>query len=157
MTTIKLEGIGEVDKALRELEMAFGDKLARSKVLIPAVREAMKPVLALARSQAPEDSGGLKRSLQIEARRPTNKDRRSKYVTQTDTVMAAVTTAPGKKLAKLGVASDARAVAQEFGTARHPAHPYLRSALESQSQTVVQRLSEILVRRIDEFKRTHYK
>lgn len=150
--TIKLEGIGEVDKALKALEDEFGDKLSRSKVLIPAVREAMKPVLQQARANAPKDSGDLTRSLIVEARRPNSRDRRSKYITQTDTVIAAVTTASGKKLAKMGIKSDARAIAQEFGTAHNPAQPYLRPALEANAQETVSRLAAILARRIQQFR-----
>lgn len=149
--SIKLEGIGDVDKALKALEQEFGDKMARSKVLVPAVREALKPVLAQAKANAPKDSGDLQKSLIIEARRPTRRDRRSKYVTQTDTVIAAVTTASGKKLAKMGIKSDARAIAQEFGTAHNPAQPYLRTALESNAQTTVDNLAGILARRIEKF------
>lgn len=150
--TIKLEGIGQVDQALKQLEEDFGSKTAQAKVLVPAVREAMRPVLLDARQNAPEDTGDLNRSLLVEARRPTKRDRRSKYVTQTDTVIAAVTTASGKKLAKMGIKSDARAIAQEFGTARHPAQPYLRPALEANAQNTVNRLGDILARRIQQFR-----
>lgn len=150
--SIKLEGIGDVDKALRQLEVDFGDKMARSKVLIPAVREAMKPVLEQAKTLAPKDTTGLMKSLIVEARRPTRKDRRSKYISQTDTVIAAVTTASGKKLAKMGIKSDARAIAQEFGTAKHPAQPYLRPALENMAQGTVDKLANILARRIAQFR-----
>lgn len=153
--SIKLEGMGSVQAVFRELADEIGDKKANSKILIPAVREAMKPVLAKARADAPVDTGGLKRSLQVEARRPNRKDKRSKYIANTDTVISLVTTAPGKKLAKLGIKSDARAIAQEFGTARNPAHPYLRSALESQSISVVNNLAGILARRIDKYKKAN--
>ena len=153
--SIKLEGVGNVQAVFRELADEIGDKKANSKILIPAVREAMKPVLAKARADAPVDTGGLKRSLQVEARRPNRKDKRSKYIANTDTVISLVTTAPGKKLAKLGIKSDARAIAQEFGTARNPAHPYLRAALESQSTSVVNNLAGILARRIDKYKKAN--
>lgn len=153
--SIKLEGVGSVQAVFRELADEIGDKKANSKILIPAVRESMKPVLAKARADAPVDTGGLKRSLQVEARRPNRKDKRSKYIVNTDTVISLVTTAPGKKLAKLGIKSDARAIAQEFGTAKHPAHPYLRSALESQSTSVVNNLAGILARRIDKYKKAN--
>lgn len=155
--TIKLEGIGAVDQALKDLEREFGDKMAQSKVLVPAVREAMKPVLAAARQNAPKDTGDLARSLIVEARRPTKRDRRSKYITQTDTVIAAVTTASGKKLKKMGIKSDARAIAQEFGTAKNPAQPYLRPALEANAQNTVNRLADILARRINEFRQKQTK
>ena len=147
--SIKLEGMGSVQAVFRELADEIGDKKANSKILIPAVREAMKPVLAKAIAEAPEDTGGLKRSLQVEARRPNRKDKRSKYIANTDTVISLVTTASGKKLAKLGIKSDARAMAQEFGTARNPKHSYLRVALESESQSTVNTLAQILARRID--------
>ena len=153
--SIKLEGVGSVQAVFRELADEIGDKKATSKILIPAVREAMKPVLAKAIAEAPEDTGGLKRSLQVEARRPNRKDKRSKYIANTDTVISLVTTASGKKLAKLGIKSDARAMAQEFGTARNPAHPYLRAALESQSTSVVNNLAGILARRIDKYKKAN--
>lgn len=174
---IKLEGIGEVDKALRQLEADFGQKESAKKVLVPAVRESLRPVLNQAIASAPKDTGGLALSLRIEARRPTSKDRRSKYITQTDTVIGAVTTASAKKLAKMsegkgllsarrklkklgfenaeaftGVASDARAVAQEFGSARNPATPYLRPALEANAQSTVNNLAQILARRINEYR-----
>lgn len=175
--TIKLEGIGEVDKALRELEADFGQKESAKRVLVPAVREALRPVLNQAIANAPKDTGGLALSLQIEARRPTARDKRSKYISRTDTVIGAVTTASAKKLAKMsqgkgllsarrklkklgfenpeaftGIESDARAIAQEFGTARNPEKPYLRPALEANAQTTVNNLAQILARRINEYR-----
>lgn len=175
--TIKLEGIGEVDKALRQLEADFGQKESAKRVLVPAVRESLQPVLMQAIANAPKETGGLALSLQVEARRPTARDRRSKYITQTDTVIGAVTTASAKKLARMsegkgllsarrklkklgfknanafvGIESDARAVAQEFGSARNPATPYLRPALEANAQSTVNRLALILARRINEFR-----
>lgn len=153
--SIKLEGMGSVQAVFRELADEIGDKKANSKILVPAVREAMKPVLTKAIAEAPEDTGGLKRSLQVEARRPNRKDKRSKYIASSDTVISLVTTASGKKLAKLGIKSDARAMAQEFGTARNPKHSYLRVALESESQNTVKTLAEILARRIDKYKKAN--
>jgi HK97 gp10 family phage protein len=178
--TVKLEGIGEVYKAFENLALEIGDKKATSKVLVPAVRQAMKPVLSRAQSNAPADTNALKLSLIVEARRPTKRDRRSKYITDTDTVIASVTTASGKKLAAMsegrgliqtrkrlikmgataeqakafmGFKSDARAMSQEFGSSRNPAHPYLRPALESMAQETINNLGHILGKKIDEFKR----
>ena len=175
--TYKIEGLKDVLAAFEELAADIGDKKARSSILVPAAREAMQPVLTQAVSNAPMDTGGLRLSLQVEARRPTKRDRRSKYITDNDTVIAAVTTASGKKLkamsegkglatarrklAKMGVANadkfmgvqgDARAIAQEFGTARNGAKSYLRPAMESQSQQTAKRLGEILGRRINQYR-----
>ncbi len=179
--SIKLEGIGNVYQAFEQLAAEIGDKKATSKVLVPSVREAMKPVLAQAQANAPMDTGGLRLSLQVEARRPTKRDRRSKYITQTDTVIASVTTASGKKLAKMsegaglirarkrllklgataeqaaafqGFESDARAMSQEFGSSRNGAQPYLRPAIEGMAQQTIDTLGRVLGRRIEQFKRT---
>jgi len=177
--TIQLEGIGDVINAFDQLAQEIGDKKARSKILIPAAREAMKPVLALAQQNAPVDSGALRLLLQVEARRPTSRDRRSKYITGNDAVIATVTTASGKKMKAMsegkglertrkrmiklgasseqaasfgGFTSDARAIAQEFGTGKIPAQPYLRPALESQSQQTVDRLADGLRKYISKFR-----
>lgn len=177
MATFKIEGLKDVYAAFEQLANDIGDKKAQSSVLVPAVREAMQPVLNQAITNAPKDTGGLALSLQVEARRPTKRDRRSKYVSDTDTVIAAVTTASGQKLAKMssgkglnlarkklakmgvanadkfmGVQGDARAIAQEFGSAHNGAQPYLRPSLESQSQSTVKKLGEILGRRINQYR-----
>ena len=176
--SIKLEGIGNVHAAFESLSQQVGDKNARSKILIPAVREAMKTVLQAAKTLAPKDTTQLANTLTLSARRPTNKDRRSKYITQQDTVIAIVTTKAfpkkkrqefyeeneqlwktdqkdySKKFKKfaqsINFPYDARAIAQEFGTARNPAHPFMRPALESQAQATVTKLGEILARRMRE-------
>jgi hypothetical protein len=178
--TFKVEGLKDVLVAFNELASEIGDKKSTSSILIPATREAMKPVLAMAQMNAPKDTGDLSRTLQIEARRPTKRDMRSMYINATDAVIAIVTTKafPKKKKkefyksnsdlyasdkdayrqklkeqkAMVGVLSDARAIAQEFGTARNGAKPYLRPALESQAQTTAQRLGEIIGRRLTQYK-----
>ena len=176
--SIKLEGIGNVHAAFESLSQQVGDKNARSKILIPAVREAMKTVLQAAKTLAPKDTTQLANTLTLSARRPTNKDRRSKYITQSDTVIAIVTTkafpkkkrqefyeenealwktdqkAYAKKFRKfaksINFPYDARAIAQEFGSARNAAQPFMRPALESQAQATVTKLGEILARRMRE-------
>jgi HK97 gp10 family phage protein len=175
--SFKVEGLKEVLAAFKELAEEIGDKKANSKILVPAVREAMQPVLNQAVANAPVDTGGLKLSLQVEARRPTRRDKRSKYIYDTDTVIAAVTTASGKKLAQMsqgkgllssrrklsklgvenaekfaGIKSDARAVAQEFGSAHNPAHPFLRPSMESQAPDTAKRLGEIIGKRLNQYK-----
>jgi HK97 gp10 family phage protein len=175
--SFKIDGLKEVLAAFNELADEIGDKKATSKILVPAVREAMQPVLNQAVANAPVDTGGLKLSLQVEARRPTRRDKRSKYISDTDSVIAAVTTASGKKLAQMsegkgllrarrklkklgvdnvenfmGIKSDARAIAQEFGSAHNGAHPFLRPAIESQAPDTARRLGEIIGRRLNQYK-----
>lgn len=176
--TFQVTGLKNALAVFEELAIEIGDKTATSKILVPAAREAIQPVLNSAQMNAPVDTGGLRLSLQVEARRPTKRDRRSKYINPTDTVIASVTTASGAKLAKMsegkglasakrklgkmgnkeqaenfmGVKSDARAIAQEFGSAHNGAQPYLRPAMESNSQIVANKLGEIIGRRIAQFR-----
>jgi HK97 gp10 family phage protein len=176
-------GLRELNAKLEKMANEIGDKKTNSKILVPAMREAMKPVLQMAQSTAPIDTGGLRLSLQIEARRPTKKDIRSKYVNYSDSTIAIVTTASGRKLARMseqggltqskkrlaamnpdahvgayqankfkGIKSDARAIAQEFGTAHNGPQPFLRTAIESQKTATVDNLATILRRRLDTYK-----
>jgi HK97 gp10 family phage protein len=180
--TFKFEGLSDVLQVFDELAREIGDKEAKSKILVPATRKAMQPVLRAAQQNAPVDTGGLRLSLQVEARRPNRRDRRSKYVSNTDTVIAAVTTASGRKLKQMsegkglersrkrlakmgmeqedasrfmGVDSDARAIAQEFGTARmrnKDGNPFLRPALESNAMVVANDLGKALATQITKYK-----
>lgn len=187
MTTTKVEvtGLSDALAVFDELADEIGDKKARSKILVPAAREAMKPVLQSARLLAPKDTGDLSRTLQIEARRPNKRDQRSKYASPTDTVIALVTTKafPKKKRKEfyeenkalyasdtaaykkkfkeyalsIGFPYDARAIAQEFGSAHNGAHPFMRPALEANSTAVANKLGEIIGRRCEEFRAKNIK
>ena len=172
-----VNGLKETLATLTLFQEQFGDKDAKSKVLIPAVREAMKPVLAMSKALSPKDTGSLDRSLYITARRPTRKDMKSRYVTPKDSVISLVSTRPipkkvkqqfhsqygnlkGKEYKKArrkfyteaGVMFDARAIANEFGTANMSAKPYLRVSLESQAQAVATRLGLIIKQKMDSYK-----
>lgn len=162
-------GAKELKEAFDLLAADFGPK-DQQKILVRSVREAMRPALLAAKAGVPVDTGGLRESLRIEARKPTKKDRRSRYITQTDTVIATVTTAPGNVLAKrkfynyaksykekrdvytVGIRSDARSIAMEFGTAKVAAQPYLRPALESNAPTIVNNLSSLIKIQIEKYK-----
>jgi HK97 gp10 family phage protein len=174
--TFKFEGLSDVLQVFDELAREIGDKEAKSKVLVPAARKAMQPVLAQAQQNAPVDTGGLRLSLQVEARRPNRRDKRSKYVSESDAVIAVVTTASGRKLKQMsegkglerarkrltkmgvessrfmGIDSDARAIAQEFGSARNPQQPYLRPALESNASIAANSLGESLAAQIQKYR-----
>lgn len=149
-TKFEMTGLKETLKVFEDLQSEIGDKKSRSKVLIPAVKEAMKPVLEMAKSLAPVDTGFLKQSLRITAKRPSNKDKKSKYVKSNDSVIAVVTTkSPPKNGNKT---FDMRAIAQEFGTANMPAQPFMRISLESQAGLVAQSLGEILKNKIEKYR-----
>jgi len=153
--SIQFEGIEEFTQLLNEIKDDFSEKDSK-KILNNAVKLAMKPVLDKAQSLVPIDTGALRASLRIEARKPTGRDKRSIYVNPTDVVIGTVTTAPGNVLKKkkfvnqktgkkeTGIASDARAVANEFGTAKISAKPFMRPAMETSTQPVLNSLSQSL-------------
>jgi HK97 gp10 family phage protein len=167
--TVSIEGKAEFDALVREMQRDFGEQDAK-KILNKASYQAMEPVLTTAKNLAPKDTGALASTLRIYARKPTSKDKKSKYVKESDTSIAMVTTkAFPKKLYKKfhemygdlyrtnkkayakakrefyeshNSFYDARAVAQEFGTAKMSARPYLRPALETNIQRVVNSLKD---------------
>lgn len=176
---VAVTGAEELLAAVVQLQTDFGEKDAK-QIMSKAARKAMLPALQTAKRLAYDGrdyaTGELAASLQIEARRPTRRDKRSKYVSPTDVVVAVITTAPKSKLVKIrkkilqasakrsgksfnatGFDStihkfDARAIAQEFGTAKIAARPYLRPAMEANAQAIV----SILGRDIFDGIKQHY-
>jgi HK97 gp10 family phage protein len=177
MALFEVKGLKETLEVFEKLQAEIGDKEAKSKILIPSVKEAMRPVLAKAKADAPQDTGLLHNSLYITGRRPTKKDMKSKYMNPKDSVVAIVSTRPIPRRVKKalqaehghlkgaeykrarkafyedqGYAYDARAIANEFGTAKMSAHPFMRSALESQAQSVATKLGEILRQKMEQYR-----
>jgi HK97 gp10 family phage protein len=161
--SVAIVGADELREVFQELANDFGPKDSRN-ILIRGVREAMVPALETAKANVPVDTGALRASLRIEARKPNKRMKASKYINESDTVVATVTTAPGNVLARTtfmnmrtgkkqkGIKSDARAIAAEFGTANVEPRPFLRSALESNSTVIVENLSTTLRKSIDRYK-----
>jgi len=160
---VEFEGWAETTELFKQISNDFGEKDA-SNIMRSAVRLSMKTVLEKARSLVAKDTGALAASLQVEARKTRKKDFRSKYIFPGDVVIGAVTTASGKKLAKLkfnniktgqkqvGTKSDARAMVLEFGTANMSPRPYLRPALESSAAQVTGTLGKSLGVALEKYK-----
>lgn len=164
---LKWSGFDDFQNLLDEIDDDFGPKDAK-KILRNACRSSMIPVLESARANLQAhgniDTGQLYASLQVEARAPTSRDKRSAYSTDTMIMIARVTVAPGRKYEqdkkllsktyknkktgeKQHMHSDARAYAIEFGTARWlkgEGQPFIRPALESNAQRVTDSLTENL-------------
>lgn len=171
--TFSFQGFRELDAVLAEIQTDFSEKDSKN-IINKGMREAMKVVLRSAQSNLMSngnvDTGALMASLRVEARKPTTRDRRSLYVTRSDIAIATVTTASGKQLARtkfknlrntksnikqIGIKSDARAVAIEFGTAKWEAghgRPFLRPALENNKLAVVESLGQHLGTALSRYK-----
>ena len=183
-TNIKLEwsGFNEFDELLDQINDDFSEKDARN-ILKNAMRTAMLPVLESARSALEThgnvDTGQLLRSLQVEARKPNSRDKRSRYSTPTMVMISRVTVAAGSKFIpddggkgrlmtrqyvnrktgkKEHMHGDARAFAIEFGTARWlkgEGMPFIRPALESNAQRVTDSLSVALKDALVKYRSKH--
>jgi len=193
--TMQWSGFKEFEDLLDQINDDFGEKDAKN-ILRDACREAMLPVLQAARglllTHDNIETGQLLESLQVEARKPTSRDKRSRYSTPTMVMISRVTVAPGKKFTPdwdhpklegdIGknartekkllsgkfknkktkvmqhMISDARAFAIEFGTAKWlkgEGMPFIRPALESNSQRVTDSLVDSLKDALMKYKSRH--
>jgi len=152
-TTMRIEGLADVQRVFETLQMEIGDKKARSKILIPAIKKAMNPVMITAKQLSPDNTGALDRSMKNLAKRPSNKDRKSKYIFKSDSVIGVVSAGVTKEQKNKYGKPDLRAIAQEFGSSHNPERAYLRPALEKNVESVLTILSAEIVNYIDKFKR----
>lgn len=139
------EGFEEFENQLMLLAQGMkADAVARN-TMVKAAKEAMEPVFNTAIQMAPYDEKNkgpvhLRDTIRLDARIPTEKDRMSKYIEPTDAVVAIVS-------AKKSSVS----LAQEFGNARTPMHPFLRPALDTNAQNVVNALGQKLGSFIEDY------
>ena len=131
---IRVEGLEELEAKLSELmEFNRADTAARATV-VKAAKQAMEPVAEQVKATAPYDPSPrtkkspihLRDTVRLDARIPTNRDRQSIYVNQSDAAIAVVS-----------VKRSAVSLAQEFGTRKIPAQPFLRRAIEQNAETIV--------------------
>lgn len=143
--TIKLEGFAELEDQLLALSQFGRADLAARNTLVKALNKAMMPVLYQAAFDAPYDEKNdgpihLRNTIRLDSRIPNNSDKKSDFVRDTDAAIAVVS---AKK--------SAVSLAQEFGTRRIAAQPFLRPALDSQAENVLSTLKDELATIIPEY------
>ncbi|MEO0422600.1 MAG: HK97-gp10 family putative phage morphogenesis protein [Pseudomonadota bacterium] len=133
---VKIEGARELEQKLKAL-----DGVAQFKAVRRAAMYAMLPVLKKAKALAPvgeyegdREGGTLRDSLVRKAVRPQGLEREMSVIV-------------GPRKSKRGDPFYAKFV--ERGTRNTPAQPFLRPALESQGDVVVERLMKQLRRTLD--------
>lgn len=139
--TVQTEGFDDFEAMLKQLADEFGYTEVNRRVLIPAVRDAMASTLPIAQDLARTNTGRMRESIKIDARRPNQRDRQSKYIAVDDAAIAV-----------LSAKQSAVSLGEEFGTAKKGGHPFLRPALENQRDTVQRRLGTILAFKLDSYK-----
>jgi HK97 gp10 family phage protein len=146
--TFELEGFAEFEQQLKELAQGFrGDLIARN-TLVPAAKVAMEIVYNESISMAPvgdkprdaKNPFHMRDTIRLDARIPNEKDKKSEYVNETDAAIAVVS-----------VKKSAVSLAQEFGTSKIGAKPFLRPALQNNAETVLTTLKSQLASRIPDY------
>lgn len=122
---VVVTGIDKLDRKFKLLDARVGKKVVRQ-----AMRQALKPVLAAARANAPEESGVLRRSIKIRAVK-----RRKKGVIGLEIRTDAKT-----------MGGDAfYAAFIELGTSDKPAQPFLSPAYVEQGPEAVKQLEQLIL------------
>jgi HK97 gp10 family phage protein len=134
----EIEGLKELEKALLDLGPELGFKTLRS-----AGREAMKPVLASAQKNVHVDSGDTHDALAISAKK--GKGNTSVFINVGATKTKATKKQGGRKFVNV----NQKVIAQEFGTKKQEADPFLRPALENNANKVLSGLKNSLADKIE--------
>jgi HK97 gp10 family phage protein len=144
----QLTGFAEFEQQLQEMARDFRGDLVARNTLVPAAKSAMDSVLNAAKAKAPvgdkprdeKNPIHMRDTIRLDARIPSQKDKQSGYVSETDAAIAVVS-----------VKKSAVSLANEFGTSKMPANPFLRPALQENSQTVLTALKSELAQRIVDY------
>ena len=136
--TWKEEGFAELEKHLAELANGLSvDKVVQATV-VKAAKRAMEPVYNSAVASAPYDAENprsekrpvhMRDTIRLAARIPNDSDMDSVYTNPTDIAIAIVS-----------VKKSAVSLANEFGTAKMAAQPFLRPALAKNAGAVIDTL-----------------
>jgi HK97 gp10 family phage protein len=134
-TTVRVEGLRELDAALGELS-----KATAKNTLVRVGKAALEPMAEVARSLAPDDpeTGGndLKTSIVVGTKLTPRQKRLAKKEPKSFATV------------HLGTADEA-AVPQEFGTSQHGPQPFMRPAFAQEARPTINRVAAGLKPEID--------
>lgn len=133
-------GFDDFDKVLSQMGQEFGYTDVNKKTLVPALRNAMMIALPTAQNLARRKTGEMAQSIGVTAKRPTDRDKQSKYISDADAAIAMVS-------AKISDVS----LGEEFGTADKAGKPFIRPALESNQVQIIDKLADELKRLIEKY------
>jgi HK97 gp10 family phage protein len=136
--TIKTEGFAEFEQQLLAMAEGYRSDLVARNTLTKAVKVAMEPVLQTAINLAHYGENNysgihMRDTLKLEARIPNQSDNRSAFVKDSDAVIGIVS-----------VKRSAVSLANEFGTAKMAARPFLIPALERNLTVILSKLKSEL-------------
>ena len=132
-TTVKIEGLKELDRALGQLPKSTAKAVTRQ-----VLRDAAEPMARAARQLAPRDEYHLYESIDVSTR--LNRRQRAMHretAAETFSEMFVGTNNPA-------------GVQQEFGNERHGAQPFMRPAWDAEKMPTLDRISNSLWLRIEQ-------
>lgn len=159
-----VEGFPELFKAMDELKEEIG-KGKTDRIWRDLLKKSMQPVLDAAKAAAPRDTGQLANNIYLSVHRPKQRDKAGKYY-DGEMYMARVTVSSIRddtqyrfvlnkrgKLQTVAFNKKPVPVSQEFGNARVPAHPFMRTSLERNAGLVARLLEDLMRLKLDEIAR----
>lgn len=150
----KVEGFDDLYKAMDALAEEIG-KGKTDRIWKRSLGVAMEPVLAQVKANAPVDSGQLQDHVYMKVHRPMGRDKQSASY-QGEVFMARVSVSPKREDSVERTVLNKRgnfqsyglhrpvALSQEFGNAKQAARPFIRPALQSNYDLVIQRLGQAI-------------
>ncbi len=134
-TTVKIEGLKELDQALGELPKATGKNVLRR-----VIREAAEPMARLARANAPVDEGHLRESIDVSTRLSRRQAGMHKRMFASDRSSVEMFVGPG---------THPQGHLREFGGDGNPPHPFVRPAWDAEKRPTLDRIANSLWMEID--------
>lgn len=131
-TTVKVEGLRELEKALGELPRATGKAVLRR-----VGRKRLQPIADHARQLAPVDEHDLQRSIAVSTRLSPRQRREARRGDKDDVTIHA------------GAGPLPQAHLQEFGTYKEPAQPFMRPAWDSGKDELLDGLKDDIWKEIE--------
>ena len=132
---LEFSGGDVLEKELLKLDQKIALKYARE-----SGREAMKPVLADMKAGANKDKGVMEQQLKMKTTRRRGKgDKKNRFLA----IQVGMLQPKGKRT------RNKAAIAQEFGTSKQDAKPFMRPALKRNAQRVLDVLRTELGRKIE--------
>jgi HK97 gp10 family phage protein len=128
--TFKIEGLAELDEALKELP-----KATARNVLLRTLKEHGTPIRDAGERLAPRLKGGLQQSYTV----GTKLSRRQKGLHRKESMVEVF----------IGPTPHAKSVQTEFGNAHQAAQPHLRPAFDGNVQKVLNGIKESLAEQIE--------
>ena len=136
---IKVEGLKDLEKALRELGKEFGNPKYAVQAMRPAMKAAMKPVEERIEQNTPIDSGGLKESVTTKIGKATKKIKKSNHFNETTIIVGR-----SGYFWKKGESRWNQALAVEFGNEKVSGSAPLRNAFDEEHAGMLQRFKDTL-------------